>query len=103
MMVNRTGSVYHRKDGKWYAALQVLGKRKIAYADSDDGAKRQLARLQREYAVTGTLPDSGRHTVQSLINEWLEAATLRPRTKRDYKAQASRYILSVLGHVKLCR
>lgn len=61
-MVNRAGSIYRRKDGLWCAALQVLGKRKIAYADSDDGARRQLTRLQREYAVTGTLPDAGRRT-----------------------------------------
>lgn len=102
-MVTRTGSVYHRKDGTWCAALQVLGKRKVAYADSEDGARRQLARLQREYAVTGTLPASGRHTVKSLIDDWLKAATLRPRTKRDYEALTSRYVLPVLGHAKLLK
>jgi len=102
-MVSHTGSVYHRKDGKWCAALQVLGKRKVAYANSDDGARRQLARLQREYAVTGTLPDSGRHTFQNLIDDWLEAATLRPRTKTDYRALACRYVLPVFGQVKLSR
>ena len=102
-MLSHAGSVYHRKDGLWCAAIQVLGKRKVAYAGSEDSAKRQLARLQREYAVTGTLPDAGRRTLRNLLDDWLEAATLRPRTLSDYKALANRYVLPILGDVKLSR
>ena len=79
------GSVYRRHDGLWCAALQARGKRKVVYARTEQSARRKLADLQRQFGATGRLPDPGRRTVNDLFVEWLNSATLKPRTRADYE------------------
>jgi integrase len=98
-----TGSVYQRRDGRWCAALQVAGRRKVIYGRSKAEARQRLAHLQRQCAVTGRLPDPGRRTVANLLDEWVKVATLRPRTKTEYAALLDRYVRPIIGHVRLAR
>ncbi|MDO8670357.1 MAG: site-specific integrase, partial [Dehalococcoidia bacterium] len=77
-----TGSVYQRADGRWCAALQVNGRRKILYGKNEREAKKKLIELQGQLLVNGGLPDAGKRTMGDLLDLWLASTgpNLKPRT-----------------------
>ncbi len=99
------GSITQRKDGRWQAALQVDGRRRVAYGRTRQEAAAKLAELKRQAAQTGGLPDPGRRTLGELLDAWLETAapTLKPRTQADYADICARYLRPPLGALRLNR
>ncbi len=107
-MARRTtgeGSVCRRGDGRWQAALQVGGVRRIVYGRTRHEAYRKLANLRRQAAISGALPDLGSRTLNDLLDRWLEtvATTLKPRTLADYQQTARLYLRPTLGKMRLDR
>lgn len=100
-----SGSIYQRKDGCWCAALSYMGKRTVKYAASEREARSTLARLQRDFGHTASIPTPGRRTVADVLTLWLQSKrdTIRPRTLVDYETLISAYLIPQLGHIRLSR
>ena len=96
------GSISQRKDGRWQAALQVEGVRRIVYGRTENEARKKLRDLQREASSHG-LVDPGKRTVADLMSAWLEvsAPNWRPRTLAGYQETCRLHILPRLGAVRL--
>lgn len=101
--VERVGSDRWRI--RWYVGLAPDGRRlyqRRTITGTKQAAERELAEAIKR--VEGGLIESDR-TVATLIAEWLESkATSRKvtaRTLADYTYQAEKYVLPVLGPVKL--
>jgi integrase len=101
---NGEGSITQRKDGYWQFALSVNGRRQIGYGKSEKEAKAKLLALQKQHAVTGTLPNPGTRTVNILLDLWMETVKLnhKPKTCEDYE-KISKYIRKGIGHVRLSK
>ncbi len=99
------GSVTQRKDGRWQAALQVDGRRRVVYGRTRREAADMLGELKRQAAKSGGLPDPGRRTVGDLLDAWLEtvAPNLKPATIAQYRLEVENHLRPALGHVRLAR
>lgn len=99
------GSVCKRPNGTWQASLQVNGVRKVLYAKTEKEAKKKLGELQKQVAVTNSIPTPGRRTVQDLINEWLATVgpSLKPRTLAGYEWYMKQYVTPTLGTLALSK
>lgn len=99
------GSITQRKDGRWQAALQVDGRRRMVYGRTRQEAAVRLAELKRQAAQSGGLPDPGRRTLGELLGAWLEAKapTWKLRTLADYTGTCDRYLRPALGDLRLAR
>jgi len=105
-MVRRStgeGTICQRKDGRWQASLQVNGARRTVYGKTRQEAYRKLAALPRQAAISGSLPDRGRRTLDDLVDYWLETVTptLKPRTLADYRQTYHLYLRPTLGELHL--
>ena len=99
------GSITQRKDGRWQAALQVEGRRRVVYGRTRREAADMLGELKRQAAKSGGLPDPGRRTVGDLLDAWLETVTpnLKPATIAQYRLEVENHVRPALGHVRLAR
>ena len=99
------GSISQRKDGRWQAAIMVNGVRKTVYGKTEREARRKLQELQRQVHTLGALPNTGKRTVNDLLDAWLETATpnLKPKTIKTYTQLCERHIRPAIGTVRLAK
>lgn len=103
---NSEGSIYKRGDGKWCAAITMPnGKQKVAYAKTQDEARRKLAELVK-LRDQGLLIGTERQTVAQYLSDWLENAAkpaVRPKTYDAYRLYLNRHIIPTLGTHQLAK
>jgi integrase len=98
------GTLYQRKDGRWEASLQVNGVRRTVYGKSEREVRTKLRDLQREVDTVGGLSDPGRHTVNDLLDAWLDSApNLKPSTISKYRWFLDTCVRPTLGDIRLDR
>ncbi len=97
------GSISQRPDGRWQASLQVNGARKVVYGKTEKEARKKLQEVQRQLAVSHSLPTAGRRTVSDLLDFWLDTVkdTLKPRTLSDYQRVGDQLIKPQIGQIRL--
>jgi len=97
------GSIVRRADGRWMARLQVDGVRQVVYGKTRTEAANKLNEVKRQAAQAGALPDDGRHTLNDLLDAWLQAVIhrLRPTTVEHYALLAETYLRPSLGELPL--
>lgn len=70
------GSIYRRKDGKYVAQYRIETiagrKTKYLYAKTEKEAKQRLRAALAEVDANGIIPDAGKLTVGSYLDQWLE-------------------------------
>jgi integrase len=98
------GSIYHRKDGRWAAALTLEnGKRKFMYRHTQEEAVRAL-QIANQAKMQGNLTSTRNETVEMFFMDWLHfrlQPQVRERTYQGYHDLIVKHILPTLGHIKL--
>jgi integrase len=96
------GGIARRTDGRWQVAVQVNGKRRFWYADTEREAKALLERVRRELVLGQYQPPTA-----LTLSDWLaqdaalrEGQGLRPSTLATER-QALRRIEERLGRLRL--
>ncbi len=98
------GTVYQRSDGRWQASIQISGRRRSVYAKTEREARAKLRALQREADRVSGLADSGRRTLNDLIDAWLDSAPdLKPSTISRYRWFLDSCVRPVIGDTRLDR
>lgn len=104
------GSLFQRKDGMWIGSVELPstdGKRRQKRVSAKDrntciDKLRQLRRQVDE----GTLPVTGKTTVTTWMDRWLNdihATTIRPTTRTSYEGIIRLYIVPTIGGKRLDR
>jgi integrase len=98
------GSIYHRKDGRWVAALYLEnGKRKFIYRHTQEEVVRAL-QLANQAKMQGNLTSTHNETVEMFLLDWLQYRVqprVRERTYLSYQETVKKHILPTLGRIKL--
>jgi integrase len=96
------GSITQRKDGRWFARLQISGHRYSVYGRTRKEAADKLQALQQQH-VHGTLAEPSRMTVADHLQQWLDQArlTCKPTTIYGYEMVAKCHLVPELGTIKL--
>lgn len=106
----RTGSVYQRaSDGLWIGTVEAGwtrsgARRRVSVAAKTEAAcKRRLRDRQREINQTGEAVTSGRTTVKSWAETWLEITvkTSGPNTFTTDRGAINKWIVPIIGHRRL--
>lgn len=105
---NGVGSVYHRKDGKWIAAISLPtlpgqpNRRKVKVGRNEAHAKRLLGEMRRELDKSGDLMTRV-PTVKEWSDYWLKTvcADLKPKARYDYEGVMRRYVVPYMGTKKI--
>ncbi len=96
--VNNKGSIYKRKDGRWYAQISIDGKRK-----SKCGTPRECLMWLEEMKSQNKLSEARCNclTLEQYLKDWLNSKelTLRPRTVFSYRQTTEKHILPALGNI----
>lgn len=104
--INREGSVYRRKDGRWVAAVILHdGKRKEFYGKTQAEALTKL-NVARRSIEDGLPVPSERVKVGDYLQRWLEdsvRSSVRPYTYQSYRQNIRLHITPELGHLPLGR
>lgn len=103
------GSIYRRKDGKYVAQYRIETiagrKTKYLYCSSEKEAKRRLQAALAEVDAGGIIPDAGKLTVGSYLDQWLE--NIKPTIKHSgwkrYEDSTRLHIKPAVGSVKLSK
>lgn len=112
MSRERTGKVFEREKGAWYARVTFTdpsGKRKDIWrkGDNKSHAKELLKDLLRKIdSSDGAFIEGDKKTLNEYLDKWLEAAArprLAERSFTDYKDLLERYVRPVMGHKKLSK
>ena len=101
------GTISKRSDGTWEGKVSLgyagegKRKRKTVYGKTRQEFKGKRDELKRQIAG-GTFTDS-KLTVKDFLEEWLKEKGhhLKPRTVSDYRYEIEKYIVPLLGAVKL--
>ena len=96
------GSIYQRSDGRWCAAIQVAGRRHLAYAKTRQAALLKLDEL-RQTKRLDRLIEPSKLTLGAYLTDWLDQTTanLRPSTAGNYSDVIRCHIIPELGHIRL--
>jgi integrase len=98
------GTIFQRKDGRWQGALQIDGTRRTVYGSTRKEVQTKLRELQKQTEAIGTLPPSGRYTVNDLLDTWLGSATnLKPSTVHEYRWFLKTYVRPIIGGMQIER
>ena len=98
------GNMYKRKDGRWQASLQIDGIRRTVYGKTKREARDKLRALQRQVETSGMIPTGEKHTMNELLDAWLESASnLKPSTVASYRKLLKYYVQPSLGGLRLNR
>ena len=99
---NGEGTIYHRKDGRWEAAIVLGGRRHRLYGSTREAVNRQLVAALKAHE-DGFLPNGGRETFGHYWEVWLPGMQphLRPRTLQRYEELGRLHLIPVLGRVQL--
>lgn len=96
------GSIGKRKDGTYYGAIRLDGKRQWVYGETRREVADKLKELRRK-AEQGMSIDGSKITLGAFLNRWLEEVVKKknkPKTYRSYK-QSVAHILPSLGNVPI--
>jgi integrase len=87
------GTIFQRKDGRWQAAIQVNGVRKIVYGKTRKEAVEKLEAIKAEARANGILSNPKGRTVGDMLRAHIEANApkWKPRTLRDWQFAVERY------------
>lgn len=103
-----SGTITHRKDGRWeakYSYTDKLGqpKRGSVYGRTQKECRQKLTQILKEVDEGGYQKAEKSYTVKEWFTEWLDTycRSLKPRTLNDYKSRSQRYIIPNLGKAKL--
>ena len=101
---NGEGSIYHRKDGYWVAAITLAkdGRRREFYGRTRAEVKARLATAAGDHQ-RGILPTARPQTVGAFLNRWLEDSVrgrVRPTTEAHYRLVV-RHLVDGLGTIDL--
>jgi integrase len=97
------GSIGKRKDGTYYAALQVDGKRKWIYGKTRKEVADKLAEL-RSRVDQGANFDKEKTTVAELLGRWMESIVTprsKAKTAKGYQHIIDLHLIPGLGNVKV--
>ena len=99
---NGEGTIYHRKDGRWEAAVVLGGRRHRLYGSTREAVNRRLVAALKSHE-DGFLPDGGRETFGHYWEVWLPGMQphLRSRTLQRYEELGRLHLIPVLGRVRL--
>ncbi len=101
---NGEGSIYQRSDGKWCAAVTVVGgRRRVLYGRTRQEVADKLIEALRA-RKEGTLTTGSRLTVAGYLDQWLRDVvkpSVRPWTYRGYEVLVRRHIVPEIGRVRL--
>ncbi len=67
---NGEGSVTHRKDGRWQAAIQLGSARRILYGKTRAEVVLALRKLTQSTQATGQLPTAAKVTLAGFLEDW---------------------------------
>lgn len=101
------GSIYE-SGGRWWCAVTLPSqggkrRRKVLTGKTRDAVAAKLRDLNRELARTGDLTTSS-PTLEKWVRTWLDttgARTLKPNTLDSYRGSLERYVIPVIGKVRL--
>ena len=103
-----SGSIKHRKDGRWeakYSYTDKLGqpKRSSVYGRTQKECRQKLTQILKNVDEGSYRETEKRYTVKEWFEEWLTTycKTLKPRTMNDYRSRSERYIIPHLGKAQL--
>ena len=104
-----TGSIYRNSRGQWVAAIDVgwtergTRHRLTLKARTEREVRARLAEAQRRIAAEGTVHSFATITVKCWAEQWLERRQhiVRPGTFVSDRSSIDRWIIPVLGHVRL--
>lgn len=102
---NGSGSIRHRKDGRWEARLRLdSGRMRSYYARTEKEARAKLDAARRDLDI-GIVLAGPRLTVAHYLRDWLivSRTRIRPSTHRRYVGIVERNILPVIGHLSLVK
>ncbi len=89
-------TVYRRKDGRWCARVCIAGRRLYFYGSSKRKAQEKAEEFLRQLGLRSSVPQPGRHTLQDLLESYLQNANLKPRTVKDYR-DVSRHLRPIMN------
>jgi len=101
------GSIYE-SGGRWWCAVTLPSqggkrRRKVLTGKTRDVVAAKLRDLNRELARTGDLTTAS-PTLEKWLRSWLDttgARTLKPNTLDSYRGSLERYVIPVIGKVRL--
>jgi integrase len=104
---NGEGTITHRSDGRWQAAVyKPDGTRKFLYASTRDEVHDKLVIAQRALMDGLPLPDE-RITVGDYLDQWLETlktlGSVRPTTWQSYDSLARIHLKPGIGKARLAK
>lgn len=103
------GSIYQRKDGKYVAQYRIEtiagSKKKYLYCSSEKEAKQRLRAALAEVEASGIIPDAGKLTVGSYLDQWLDGTkpTIKDSGWKRYEQSVRLHIKPAVGSVKLSK
>jgi len=91
------GTIFQRNDGRWQAAVQINGVRKIVYGKTRKEAVEKLEAVKAEARANGMLPNPKGRTVGEMLRAHIEANApkWKPRTLHDWQFAVERYFKSL--------
>jgi integrase len=112
MARERTGKVFEREKGVWYARVTFTdqsGKRRDVWrkGQNKSQAKELLKGLLRKIdSSDGSFIEGDKKTLNEYLDKWLDAAAkprLAERTYTDYRDLLERYVRPAIGNKKLSK
>jgi integrase len=104
---NGEGSLRQRPDGRWEARYHVdtpTGReRRSLLARTREEATQRLRDALHARDRTGVVSPRSRMTVGELLDAWLEALQVGPRTRLSYTQITRQHLIPALGDVQLTR
>jgi integrase len=99
---NNEGTVYKRKDGRWYAQVSLSGKRITKYAKTQRECHDWVREITNKIEH-GMSFDATQLTLERYMQSWLTGKDLsiRQNTARNYRRYAEQDILPVIGKLRL--
>lgn len=96
------GSIGRRKDGSYYGAIRLDGKRRWVYGETRKEVASKLKALHRQFDQ-GISLDADKVTVEAFLARWLEQVKLKnkPRTYESYRQVVKAHIIPCVGTVML--
>ena len=106
----REGTITHRKDGLWVAALHLgyadgKRQRKWLYGKSRAEVDDKLTRAKADHLRGIAVRTDERQTTGAYLERWLGNVehTLRPRTVQGYRLIVAKHLIPTLGRVQLSK
>jgi integrase len=96
------GSIYRRKDGRWFERYEVEGKRRYVYGQDRESVRAKPTKVLADRDA-GLVFDSRDLTVAEYAPLWLDAIkqAVGPRTRKRHEELTRLHVIPRLGSTKL--